>query len=251
MIAARFSADSRAGAGRAGGVQESVQRENSRGVRKRAPSRARTREDLPRPPDPRLRFDPDALGLVEPPRSFYRRETVSVAKDLLRVLARAAIPGEVVRRADRRNRGVPRDRRRRRAFLERPPHGARRADVRGRRAPLRLPRVRDAPLRERRHSRGGNRPGRPAARRRAPRRPPGAPAVGPGKALRRPRHHGLGHRPGSRRRRPDPDLPAPSRAPPRITASPRIGVDYAGDAAAWPLRFFIADSEAVSGKRSV
>ena len=32
----------------------------------------------------------------------------------------------------------------------------------------------------------------------------------------------------------------------RIGVSPRIGVDYAGEAAAWPLRFFDADSEAVS-----
>jgi DNA-3-methyladenine glycosylase len=38
---------------------------------------------------------------------------------------------------------------------------------------------------------------------------------------------------GSRRRR-------------RIAISPRIGVDYAGDAAAWPLRFADRDSRAVS-----
>jgi len=33
---------------------------------------------------------------------------------------------------------------------------------------------------------------------------------------------------------------------PRIAVSPRIGVDYAGEAAAWPLRFFDEESAAVS-----
>jgi DNA-3-methyladenine glycosylase len=37
--------------------------------------------------------------------------------------------------------------------------------------------------------------------------------------------------------------PVPRR---RRTASPRIGIDYAGEAAAWPLRFFVADSPSVS-----
>jgi len=38
--------------------------------------------------------------------------------------------------------------------------------------------------------------------------------------------------------------------PPRcIRASPRIGVDYAGDDALMPWRFFVADSPAVSGRR--
>jgi len=32
-----------------------------------------------------------------------------------------------------------------------------------------------------------------------------------------------------------------------IGVSPRIGVDYAGDAAQWPLRFFDKNSPAVSG----
>ena len=36
---------------------------------------------------------------------------------------------------------------------------------------------------------------------------------------------------------------------PRLTVSPRIGVDYAGAAAAWPLRFYDRDSEAVSVRR--
>lgn len=34
-------------------------------------------------PDPRLRFDPEALGLREPPRAFYRRSTVAVARSLV------------------------------------------------------------------------------------------------------------------------------------------------------------------------
>jgi len=37
--------------------------------------------------------------------------------------------------------------------------------------------------------------------------------------------------------------------PPRIGVSPRIGVDYAGEAAGWPLRFFDRDSAAVSGRK--
>jgi DNA-3-methyladenine glycosylase len=36
---------------------------------------------------------------------------------------------------------------------------------------------------------------------------------------------------------------------PRIAVSPRIGVDYAGEAKDWPLRFFDPDSPAVSGPR--
>jgi DNA-3-methyladenine glycosylase len=39
--------------------------------------------------------------------------------------------------------------------------------------------------------------------------------------------------------------------PPRIGVSPRIGVDYAGEAAGWPLRFFDLDSHAVSGRRII
>jgi DNA-3-methyladenine glycosylase len=38
-------------------------------------------------------------------------------------------------------------------------------------------------------------------------------------------------------------------ARPRIEVSPRIGVDYAGPARDWPLRFFDAASPAVSGSR--
>jgi len=38
---------------------------------------------------------------------------------------------------------------------------------------------------------------------------------------------------------------------PRIGLSPRVGVDYAGEAACWPLRFFDLDSPAVSGRRII
>jgi DNA-3-methyladenine glycosylase len=36
-----------------------------------------------RPPDPRLAILPDELGLSEAPRSFYLRDTVAVARDLI------------------------------------------------------------------------------------------------------------------------------------------------------------------------
>jgi len=36
-----------------------------------------------KPPDMRLRFDPNALGLPEAPRSYFRRRTIVVARDLI------------------------------------------------------------------------------------------------------------------------------------------------------------------------
>ncbi len=36
---------------------------------------------------------------------------------------------------------------------------------------------------------------------------------------------------------------------PRIGVSPRVGVDYAGEARAWPLRFYLQGSAAVSGSK--
>jgi DNA-3-methyladenine glycosylase len=36
-----------------------------------------------KPPDERLRFDPEALGLVEPSRAYFRRATETVARDLI------------------------------------------------------------------------------------------------------------------------------------------------------------------------
>ena len=34
-------------------------------------------------PNPAVLFDPRALGLTEPPRRFYRRKTIAVARGLL------------------------------------------------------------------------------------------------------------------------------------------------------------------------
>jgi len=34
-----------------------------------------------------------------------------------------------------------------------------------------------------------------------------------------------------------------------IEATPRIGIDYAGEAAQWPLRYYLSGSPAVSGPR--
>ncbi len=40
-------------------------------------------------------------------------------------------------------------------------------------------------------------------------------------------------------------------APGQVAAGPRIGVAYAGEAAAWPLRFAVADNKHVSRPRPV
>ena len=132
-------------------------------------------------PDPRLRFDPRALGLTEPPRAFYRRGTVAVARALVGAWLGAAAPGPLVRRPHRRDGGLPRRGGSGVALLRRPPHRPRRADVRRRRPPLRLPRLRNAPLRQRRHAPRGRRRGRPPARRRGPGRAPPRLMSGPGK----------------------------------------------------------------------
>jgi len=203
-----------------------------------------------RPPDPRLRFDPEALGLKEPPRSFYRRDTVAVARDLIGAYFA------------RRHRGSW--------------HGARIVETEAYLG------AGDAAA----HSFGGRRTqrvepmyadgghlyvffvygmhacanvvtrekGEPqAVLLRAAEAPPGVPPgllSGPGRLC-----AALGitvavsgadllaggelrifRGPG---RRPEPGV------------SPRIGVAYAGEAAAWPLRFFDRGSPAVSGKRSI
>jgi DNA-3-methyladenine glycosylase len=200
-----------------------------------------------RPPDPRLRFDPEALGLEEADRAFFRRPTVRVARDLLgawiarrwrgwwhgaRIVETEAYLGPADRAAH---------------------------SWRGRRT------ARVAPM----YADGGHlyvyfvygmhfcanvvtrREGVPeAVLLRAAAGPDGAPErllSGPAKlcaalglttresgrdlldggSLRIFRHRG---------RRPS------------IAVTPRIGVDYAGEAAAWPLRFFDRDSPAVSGR---
>ncbi len=200
-------------------------------------------------PDPRLAIDPGALGLSEPARAFYRRDTIAVARDLLGAwIARRWraewFGGRIVETE---------------AYLGIDDAAAH--SWRGRRT------ARVEPM----YADGGHlyvflvygmhhcanvvtrREGiAQAVLLRAAEGPQGTPPrllSGPGKLC-----DALGitvadsggdlvgegpiriFRPRRRRRE-------------RIGSSPRIGVDYAGDAAAWPLRFFLADSEAVSGKR--
>ncbi len=204
-----------------------------------------------RVPDPRLRFDPAALGLCEPPRSFYRRDTAAVAKDLIgswfaRRFRGAWFGARLVETE---------------AYL-----GARDAAAhswKGRRTARIEPMYLD----------GGHLyvflvygmyhcvnvvtrgPGKPhAVLLRAGEGPEGTPArllSGPGKfcaAL------------GITRAASGEDLVAGGqfhifrarrRRRLRIGFSRRIGVDYAGDAAAWPLRFFDLDSRSVSGHRKL
>lgn len=199
-------------------------------------------------PDPRLAFDPAALGFVESTRAFYRRDTVSVARNLLGAwIARRWrgrwYGGRIVETE---------------AYLG---AGDAAAHSRGGRRTERIePMYRD----------GGHlyvflvygmhhcanvvtrREGIPeAVLLRAAEPPDGAPTrllSGPGKL-----GAGLGLTVTDSGR----DLTSGgpvrifrrSRArSPHIGVSPRIGVDYAGEAASWPLRFFDRDSPAVSGR---
>jgi DNA-3-methyladenine glycosylase len=197
-------------------------------------------------PDPRLVFDPDALGLVEAPRTFYLRGTVEVARSL--------VGAHFARRSRGRWFGA--------RIVETEAYlGAGDAAAHsfaGRRT------ARVEPM----YAQGGHlyvflvygmhscanvvtaRAGRAeAVLLRAAEGGPSAPPrllSGPGKLcaalgitvsdsgldLVGGRRYRLFRRPSGRR--------------PRIGVSPRIGVDYAGEARAWPLRFFDLDSPAVS-----
>ena len=201
-------------------------------------------------PDPRLVFDPEAMGLMEIPRSFYLRNTVAVARGLIGTWLARSYQGKW--------------------------HGARIIETeaylgprdpaahswRGRRT------ARVEPM----YMEGGHlyvffvygmhhcanivtrREGiAEAVLLRAAEGPPGTAAgcmSGPGRlcaAL------------GITRALSGVDLPANPEVrlfvPPRarrlrIDSSPRIGVDYAGEARHWPLRFFETGSAAVSRSRA-
>ena len=199
-------------------------------------------------PDPRLAFDPAALGLSEPPRGFFRGDTVAVA--------RALVGAYVARRWRGRWYGariVETE-----AYLGAPDRAAH--SWAGRRT------ARVEPM----YAEGGHlyvflvygmhhcanvvtrREGIAEAVLLRAAEAPGnaAPRLlsGPGKLCAAlgitARDSGLDLLGGGpvrvlRRRGPRPE----------IAVSPRIGVDYAGDARDWPLRFFDQDSPAVSGPR--
>jgi len=196
-------------------------------------------------PDPRLRFDPEALGLVEPTRSFYRRDTSAVARDL--------VGAWLARR--RRGRWYGARIVETEAYLG--PGDAAAHSYRGRRTARVEPMYMDgghlyvflvygmhhcANIVTRREGRAE------AVLLRAAEGPSGTQPrllAGPGKLC-----AALGitvsasgqdlvgngdlrvFRPRRRRK-------------PRLGVSPRVGVDYAGDARGWPLRFFDLDSPAV------
>lgn len=198
-----------------------------------------------RAPDPRLRFDPAALGLQESGRSFYRRDTAAVARDLIGAwfarFYRGAWHGARIVETE--------------AYLG--PEDAAAHSWRGRRT------ARVEPM----YADGGHlyvffvygmhhcvnivtrREGQAeAVLLRAAEGPDGTPArllSGPGRlcaALGVTRAaSGLDLLGGGEFR-----IFRRSGRRPRLGVSPRIGVAYAGRAAAWPLRFFDRDSPAVS-----
>lgn len=201
-------------------------------------------------PDPRLRFDPSARGVVEPARAFYRRATVQVAKDLLgawlvsrwrgrwyggRIVETEAYLGSEDAAAHswhgRRTRRVEpmyADGGHLYVFLVYGMHHC--ANVVTRREGI-----------------------AEAILLRAAEGPPGAPPrllSGPGKLC-----AGLGITLADSGRDlvgtgPIQIFRRPRARRPRIGESTRIGVDYAGEAAKWPLRFFDLDSPAVSGRKT-
>ena len=240
----------------AGVVQESIQRgRGGDGRRAGEPEivesrTARRGRDRPGPPSAlraRVARSGGGRAPVLSPRHRRGRERSPGGVD------RPAARRILVRREDRRDGGLPRDRRRGGALAGWPPHRARRADVRGRRNALRVPRIRNAPLRQRRDAPGRDRPGGAAARRRGarPRRAAAAP-LGPGKALRRPRNHRRGQRPRSRRSGAFPRLPAETRPTPphRGLAPHRRGLRRRGGrVAAAILRRGLARGLGTTGQR--
>jgi DNA-3-methyladenine glycosylase len=198
-------------------------------------------------PDRRLRFDPRALGLKDAPRSFFRRDAVLVARELIgawfaRRYRGAWYGGRIVETE---------------AYLG--PGDAAAHSWKGRRTPRVEPMYGDGGLLYVFFVYGMHfcvnvvtrKAGQPeAVLLRAADGPEDAPRLlsGPGrlcKALGITRSMSgldlLGNGPVRIFRR--------RGRRPRIGVSPRIGVDYAGEAAAWPLRFYDADSPAVSANR--
>jgi DNA-3-methyladenine glycosylase len=201
-----------------------------------------------RSPRPCLRFQPEAVGFTEPPRAFYRRETVAVARDLVGTwIARRWRGGWFGARIVETE-----------AYL-----GSRDAAAhswKGRRTPRVEPMYRDgghlyvflvygmyncANVVTRRAGEAE------AVLLRAAEAPEGCATrllSGPGKLCAAlnitTATSGLDLLGGGAIR-----IFRPRRRRVRIGVSPRIGVDYAGAAASWPLRFFDRDSTAVSGKK--
>jgi DNA-3-methyladenine glycosylase len=200
-------------------------------------------------PDPRLRFDPAALGLKAAARPFFRRDTVTVAKDLIgawfaRRYRGAWYGGRIVETE---------------AYIG--PGDAAAHSWKGRRTPRVEPMYGDGGLLYVFFVYGMHHcanvvtrvAGDPqAVLLRAAEGPEGAPArlmAGPARlcaALGVTKgDSGVDMVKGERYRI---FLGKGRRAV--IGVSQRIGVDYAGEAAGWPLRFFDALSTAVSGKGS-
>ncbi|MEP6993558.1 MAG: DNA-3-methyladenine glycosylase [Acidobacteriota bacterium] len=200
-------------------------------------------------PDPRLAFDPEALRLEEPPREFYRRGTVRVARSLLgmwlarrhrgrwyggRIVETEAYLGAADRAAHSwSNRRTPRvepmyaDGGHLYVFLVYGMHCC--ANVVTRRAGIPeavLLRAAEGPAPA--SSRLMSGPGKLCAALGITTADSGADLL----------DHGAIRLLRARRRRIE------------IGVSPRIGVDYAAEAAGWPLRFFDRGSAAVSGRRS-
>jgi DNA-3-methyladenine glycosylase len=196
-----------------------------------------------KPPDRRLRIEPAALGLLEAPRGFYRRGTVAVARSLV---------GAWIGRRWRGRWYAAR-------IVETEAYVGAKDRASHSWAGRRTPRV------EPMYADGGHlyvflvygmyhcanvvtrREGVPeAVLLRAASGPETAPRLlsGPGKLCAAlgitTADSGLDLAGGEIR------IFRSSARRPRIGISPRIGIDYAGDAKDWPLRFFAKDSAAVS-----